>query len=268
MNINGHNIELHDFNGVQFPYPTEALNIGVKMSGGIDSATIMYALAWLRANGKIHSDTQLFSITGINWQRPYQEQFVNRTIDYINKSFNCDIPYTYTMEGGGAGQPDLDDATNQRVKEVSESENLHIKYTGISKFLPDEYIDDTEFKNSVLEGKYDPSVGGWKYKTLLDITDTDNTKYNHNMDMRERLWSAPERPNIIPNHNTIHPWFNYHKGHVKTVSDTLDVTDDLLSITRSCEHHEILGKQFLDFSFHCGECYWCVERLVTYGKLE
>jgi len=268
-NLDDYQIEWHDFgNGVKFPHvpKDEPWKIGVKMSGGIDSGTIMYVLAWLRDQGKLHPNTELFAMTGVNWVRPYQTEYVNKTIDYINNKFNCNIPYTVTLTGNEPGGPDLEDATEKCVTDAYESLGLHINYTGRSKFLPVEYIDNTEYKDTCCDGIHDENTKEFSYKIMLDLEHKDNFKYNWDKDMHTRLWGTKEE--TVVEAGAIHPWRNMHKAHVKVVTDALGISDDLLTLTRSCEHFERNEEQWLDFSFHCGECYWCVERLVTYGKLQ
>ena len=57
------------------------------------------------------------------------------------------------------------------------------------------------------------------------------------------------------------PWINYDKQDIAKIYKELDVMD-LFSITRSCEN-----KTF-DFTQHCGECWWCIERKWGFGKYE
>ena len=269
-NLDDYKIEWHDFGqGVKFPYVPDNVpwNIGVKMSGGIDSATILYVLAWLRDQEKLHKDTKFYAMTGVNWVRPYQTQFVNNTIDYVNNKFKCSIPYTSTLLGGDPEKgPDLEEATETCVDNAYINFKLHMFYTGRSKFLPVDYVDNTEYKDACCEGKHDPITKDMPYKIMLDLQHKDNTKYGWDDDMHSRQWEAEDRSVI--HGSGAHPWINLHKGHVKVVTDALDITNDLLAITRSCEHFTSGKEQWMDWSFHCGECYWCVERLVTYGKLQ
>ena len=36
----------------------------------------------------------------------------------------------------------------------------------------------------------------------------------------------------------------------------------------SPEYFEAPEEQYLNFEEHCHDCYWCIERLVTYGKTD
>ena len=88
-NLDDYECKWYDFNGVKFPYWDQLpLKIGVKMSGGIDSATIMYILAYLKTKNLLHPQSTLHGFTAQNWNRPYQVVFINKTLELIKQKLN------------------------------------------------------------------------------------------------------------------------------------------------------------------------------------
>lgn len=266
-NLDDYECKWYNFNGVQFPYWDQLpLKIAVKMSGGIDSSTIMYILAYLKKNKLLHNKSTLHAFTAQNWNRPYQVEFINKSLQLIKNKLNIDIKLDHWIEGDPYGWNDmisLEDAQSEVMQYAYDECKIHMYYTGRSKFLPIDFIDNTEYENTISNGCFGPPI---KYKTMLNLHDPQNNRYNHDTDMQSRAWenTAIEK---IHQGSTVHPWINLNKSHVKVCSDYLGVTDELLANTRSCEYFEYEDKQYLDFKEHCGDCYWCVERQVTYGKL-
>lgn len=57
------------------------------------------------------------------------------------------------------------------------------------------------------------------------------------------------------------PMFNIDKTKVREIYDELGIRDVLFPITRSCESTTLTQG-------HCGDCWWCEERLWAFGGLE
>ena len=56
------------------------------------------------------------------------------------------------------------------------------------------------------------------------------------------------------------PWFNCNKKDIAGMYNTLNVTNTLFPVTRSCENDKHIGS-------HCGTCWWCEERFWAFNKL-
>lgn len=68
------------------------------------------------------------------------------------------------------------------------------------------------------------------------------------------------RPRFSHYNKLYHPFLNVDKKHIKQLYYDLGILDSLFPITRSCESFE-------NFQSHCGNCWWCEERLWAFGKL-
>jgi hypothetical protein len=78
--------------------------------------------------------------------------------------------------------------------------------------------------------------------------------------------TVPEREKTSIPHPTKYltsyrPFINIDKRGIAETYQTLNLIDTLYPITRSCEAYTH------DFSQHCGECWWCEERLWGFGKI-
>lgn len=82
--------------------------------------------------------------------------------------------------------------------------------------------------------------------------------------------NAERDPNIIRNDlqdNFYMPWTNLDKKDLANIYKEHSLTDNLFSITRSCEWVNE-QKHGVDPGLeHCGKCWWCKERMWGFGKL-
>lgn len=78
---------------------------------------------------------------------------------------------------------------------------------------------------------------------------------------QEDLERTHDRNKPVYTDTRITPWINYDKKDIANIYKQLDIME-LFSMTRSCEN-----KTF-DFTKHCGECWWCIERKWGFGKYE
>ena len=78
---------------------------------------------------------------------------------------------------------------------------------------------------------------------------------------QEDLERAHDRNKPVYTDTRITPWINYDKKDIANIYKQLDIME-LFSMTRSCEN-----KTF-DFTKHCAECWWCIERKWGFGKYE
>ena len=249
---------------IEFPYIQEKLDtIHVKMSGGVDSAMVMYMLAHLKQQQLIDKDTVFQAITAVNWNRPYQEHFVNKTIDWINTQFVGDWEPIPPAIVDRIAKHEIPEDGVDRIMDKLDRKNLcKVYYTGASRFLPEDHCDGTEWEHKCIPATHNDDIAHLTYKEYLNP----GLSYNpyHDPDEISRLWSQPYRDEIM--FKRISPWENKHKLHVKAVSDHFGVTDQVLDVSRSCEHYQTPDTQWMDWSNHCGECLWCAERIVTYGR--
>jgi 7-cyano-7-deazaguanine synthase in queuosine biosynthesis len=69
-----------------------------------------------------------------------------------------------------------------------------------------------------------------------------------------------ERPVYMENQPIYMPFTNIDKQAIAKMYMELDILDNLFPVTRSCESITLIEG-------HCGECWWCEERLWGFGRL-
>lgn len=67
--------------------------------------------------------------------------------------------------------------------------------------------------------------------------------------------------------NFIMPWTNVDKQTVRRIYENYNLLESLFPLTRSCEWSTNMKNVENPGTGHCGECWWCEERLWGFGKL-
>ena len=62
------------------------------------------------------------------------------------------------------------------------------------------------------------------------------------------------------------PWANYHKQIIRDIYKHFEILDSLFPLTRSCEYYRT-DTHDIAVNYHCGQCWWCQERLWGFGRL-
>jgi hypothetical protein len=203
----------------KFPF-TEVINkVGIRLSGGADSAILAYMLAVYKRDYRPH--ITLHPITCINNQKPYQELFAKQVLKKITE-----------LTGVEFGEHFVEDVNGERYREdqgdfqekLYKARKLDSHFMGETMNPPIGVEADWEF------------LGGGRDSTRDAPGDT-------------------HTPVVI-----YKPLRNIDKKGVAELYKHFDVLDTLFPLTRSCELHT------LDFTDHCGRCWFCLERHWGFGR--
>jgi hypothetical protein len=201
------------------PFQTPAKKVGIRLSGGADSAIIAYMLAIYKRDYR--PDLLLRPVTCVNNFKPYQEIFAKNVVKKITELTGVEFDEHYV------GQVDGDHYVSQQStfsNKLYEERKLDIHFMGETMNPPMNVEDDWNF------------TGGGR----------DNSRND----------PAPTFIPVCINK----PIRNLNKQGVKELYDHFGVTDTLFPVTRSCEIHT------LDFTNHCGRCWFCLERHWGFGR--
>lgn len=170
--------------------------VGLKISGGADSAIVGYMLSKYVAEER--SDIKIIPVTTIHGEKPFQEIYSKRVIEFLRKEFG-DIfgkHYVNVCKDG----PDYVPAQDKIWKEAFLIEGMTRNYSGITANPPKEVME-----------------------TFRDQGPSDNR-------------NGKNFPTLV--RQSFRHLVNIDKKGVAELYETLGVMDTLFPITRSCEAYE------------------------------
>jgi hypothetical protein len=171
-------------------------------------------------------DINLYALTCVNAKKPYQEDYAKKVIYKIQELTGIEFSKHLV-----AYIPGVNYAKEQGIEsdKFMEEYNIGLHFNGETENPPLDAEKNWVFRG----GGRDPS--------------RDGKGSNKSM----RIGRKPLR--------------NIDKKGVKELYDYFNITDVLFPITRSCEM-QIDNKRFKSFDEHCGECWFCLERLWGFGS--
>lgn len=233
---------------VDFYIPPQSKNIVVSVSGGADSALLLYlTIKFLIVN---NSDAKISVITlsngaKLNWNARRSASIIDYVIRRTNFQ-NFDMHYTFYRD---------------------EQEDPYFKE--VMRFL-------------VTSDKLDVFVHGTTRNPPKDTKVT--TIQGHNVLLRNYPGNVDERNESFKNFLTyeefpegkfhaINAWKRVDKKFIADQYKKFNLKRELLLLTRSCEarpHHlgynkNIHGAELAHFETPCGMCWWCLEKKWAFG---
>jgi 7-cyano-7-deazaguanine synthase in queuosine biosynthesis len=196
---------------------------GLSFSGGADSAVLLYILL------STMTDTlHLYSFypeKKAHIAEPVTDRVLQKCIELTGNS-NVIHHKEYIEQQ----TPIL---IHTMLQSFIERDNLTKMYNGISKFPPDEIIDQFY----------------------------ENIKLNDNYVYQRRKNNAVYELYFGDKKSFYRPLANFHKKDVADLYRQLGIEQQLFPMTRSCEN---INSPLT----HCGQCFWCEERKWGFGYLE
>ena len=210
----------------------------VKVSGGADSAILLYMLAKYKAE---YNPEVEFIITSSNHAgRPYQFEFAQKVIEVVERHYSLGN-YEHVKNDNRGGEhydidmekmnlPLLEDehtiqfmgiTANPSIEELQEYEDTPEGYEDMVRHRPPER--DLDFADRYPEKEFEFEPGVYRFN----------------------------RPFTLIN-----------KKAVAEIYDYFGMREELFPITRSCEFTTT------DFSKHCGDCWFCHERRLGFGHFD
>ena len=207
-------------------------NIGVAVSGGADSTLMLYMLM-KHVTQPIHVISCGNGMT--NDQEPVNAlKIVNAVKKLTGKNNVYFTSHWSENKQLGTAFP----------KELLSKLDIDVLYLGFTRPPPDGAITDFNITNSAAVGGVDKGL------------------------IRQTFWSkdddlvqvfGPKVEGISLGVAICSPFININKKEIAKLYKSLDI-EALYSMTRSCESLTALD-------VHCGECWWCKERMWAFGKL-
>jgi len=222
---------------VTIDLPEHVKTVLIKMSGGADSSLLAYLLAIYKKEHR--PDLKYYVMTVDNKQKLYQSKKAKQVMAWITAQTGV------TFENHFVSECDSD------IEYEDAIEALQIKVLS--------------------QIKYDASFQG----ITMNPNTSDFTPIKNDANPERDAQTEPQKE-IYPfsNPTRIHYWpfINVHKKGLAEIYQKYNLMDTLFPITRSCEG--IIGATNWPHTKpptldeHCGECWWCAERLWGFGKLQ
>ena len=206
--------------------------LGMKLSGGADSAIVYYKLC------KEFPDADIYVLTLGTDEKPYYPMLAKRVVEIVYELTGVRPVKHITNfiehsdEGYVTGQEDLADILWNEYK-------IEDIYSGISSNPP---IDD-----------------------MLEYFE-----HNHNLDLEEVKFHIDKRDkerDLLPESSarTGAPFALLSKRDVAMVYKEENVLDELYPNTCSCESP--IGEDEDGYHINCGTCFFCLERWYGFGRI-
>jgi hypothetical protein len=219
---------------IKIEIPKESKTIGILLSGGADSAILLYILCdYIKKN---NLDIKVLPITSCVIAKPIMIEGTFRVTNKVRELFNYDIPFL------------LDNFLYYRGRKVFEFDiNVYVKL--------------------FQEGVIDCLMGaGTTFASEEELK-------RHNMwddrpEYRALDFVPSEYENLIPGnekYKIYKPFLRYDKKLIAELYDMFNVRDTLFPATKSC----IAGfSESRGWSTPCKRCWWCKERFWAFGQYD
>jgi 7-cyano-7-deazaguanine synthase in queuosine biosynthesis len=213
---------------IEFNLPLHYKNVGIRMSGGADSAIIAYLLA--KYVKEERPDISLVAISLDIVRKEYQVAITKNIIKFINDELGVAFKNIFTgviedQKLSGQMQSDLS-------AQLMADNEIDCYYTGITRNPSEEIM-----------------------KTFAIQADSTNTHRNHDGDkltMRDHRY---------------YPFINIDKKAIVEIYEQFNLLDTLFPITKSCENFSpTIGKDA--GSYCKIKCWGCCERFWAFGRYE
>jgi len=206
--------------------------LGMKLSGGADSAIVYYKLC------KDFPDADIYVLTLATDEKPYYIMLAERVIQKV-----------YEMTG---------------VKPVKHISKL-IKHSN------EEYVTGQEEMADILRNEYhveDVYSGISSNPPIADMLEY--FEHNHNLNLDEVKFHIEKRDkerDLLPESYARKgaPFALLSKRDVSAVYNKENVLEDIYPITCSCEASTEEDKD--GYPIHCGTCFFCLERWYGFGRI-
>jgi hypothetical protein len=203
------------------------LRIGLKISGGADSALVAYMLA--KYSEAERPDLKIYPITGVSEKKPFQAIFSKQVITKIESLVN----YTFDTHITGSVRSDTNYVKDQETLVINayKSYGLQAQYAGITA---------------------NPSAE--QAPELVDPSEFNSEWYNDRQRGKEKK--------LYTNGLSTRPLINTDKKGVYEHYVTLGILEEIFPLTRSCEIHTTDFTHHCGECWFCKERYWGFGRLV------
>lgn len=222
-------------------------SIGVGVSGGADSAILLYILM-----SNIKNHIYIYNMMA-EYRRPILEKHFDMVVKTCSELTNNK---NYTVRKSYVNPDESAEYYVNMLTDALDKKEVDMIYLGLTEFPPEDLWltwpgQQPDWHNEFRKDGVEKPLFGFNIPIKND-TDFKVAPLTINGNEKEEI-SIDERIYI--------PLFNHNKQHIATLYRVLDVEGALFPVTRSCENDDHPGS-------HCGKCWWCRERQWGFGYIE
>lgn len=195
--------------------------VGIKLSGGADSAILMYLLGKYKAEER--PDLVFVPMTNVCNRKPYNQIYADNIVDFVTKEFG--IKFGEHLVIKNVEEEDFQRFHDVNIRMLYDNNIIQTHFMGITSLPP--------------EG-------------AMDMT---GTHYIEGLD-RTRTVKKPTKEG-----KSNRPFYNLDKKGIAELYDRFDLTDRLFPITRSCEAYTHDFSHHCGVCWWCRERQWAFGRL-------
>jgi hypothetical protein len=225
------------FGEYEINLPTDT-TVGIKLSGGADSAIVTYMLALYRKQE--NPSLKFHFVTTAHYEKAYQIIKAKDVIAFIDQE---------------VGLGDYQHTTNM----CSAGEDYITRQQDLFYPLVDEGLVDCVFSGITANPPMTVMLAAQAAGELPGMSIIDARAPERDAELTRPIGRNWLDARGHYQYNTL--LHNTDKRGVAALYSELGVIDTLFPVTRSCE------EKTTDFTRHCGECWWCWERQYGFGRL-
>lgn len=210
---------------IEIDLPKHYKNVGVKISGGADSAIVAYMVA--RYCSLERPGLSIVPITVNHEGKAYQEQYAKSIVSYLQTEFD-NVEFGEHRVGYCPEGPQYVSSQDALVESLYTNSVIDCHYVGITRNPPNEAMD----------------IIGW------------------NGPADDRSPGESLRATVNGNNTSFKPLINIDKRGVAELYNTLGVMDTLFPLTRSCEDFTDDFSEHCGECWFCKERHWGFGRYI------
>ena len=222
-------MEIIKVNGIEIWFPVHYKNIGLRISGGADSAIVGYMLCDFITKNNLECTIVPITIDQVG--KNYQYYMASGILDFYSSRF-----------------PSIKIGKHYRSISEIETRDYSVKQTSLSKQLLSDGIIDCYF-TGLTANPPESELKLFNIRTEGIPPDRSGIKPTISDDMRKFF-----------------PLINSDKRVVSSLYEHYGLLELLFPITRSCESYDMKKTNYM--ITHCGGCYHCKERHWGFGRYQ
>lgn len=231
--------------------PDNVKKIAVKVSGGADSAFLLYVLVkHVKESGR---DLEILPIHNFYFECPAIAPMY-AVVNKVRSMFNYEVPFLLEPYVWYRGKLDeyIEDWHDVKFLELGKADMLFSGRTAAPKLdAHDEFYEKCRNNYGYVEGRF--AWGENDFPTRERIF----TK-------SFRLWGQ-EFPEDFPERYIDTPFINVDKRFIAEMYDLYGIRDEIFPLTWSCVANFPITKGYTE---PCGKCFWCLEKEWAFGETD